>query len=108
MNPKCGQCSFPGPCVYQAFPFCPVPTASRRGKEKLLATALRMSIGPIPGNAPTFEQMLQIEQCVVRQSDCNCLGKEAVCRRGPEPVSVLCLTVGPNGSPCPGVQHIDP
>lgn len=108
MNDKCGSCDFPGPCLYQAWSFCPVPTASERGRAKMLGIARRSSIGPLPGKGtPTFEEMIAIERCVVRRSACNCLGKPAQCSRNGPSREVVCLTEGPDGEPCPGVHPGD-
>lgn len=54
----------------------------------------------------TADQARAIELCIVRTSDCNCLGKPATCMRSGTPERIVCLHGGPDGGICPGVDRL--
>lgn len=103
---KCGSCEVEGPCLYQSWGRCPVESAKPPERAKLLDAARRAA--DHDGAAPdlTVEQSMRIALCPARESSCHCVGKPAVCRRDdPDGATVVCLAMGPDGGPCPGVHH---
>lgn len=83
---------------------CRVIKAAEGPARDWLLASMRRQIKFIGSPAqPTAAEMLAIELCSVRSSDCNCLGKPATCRRDEDPVVVICLEAGPDGGVCPGV-----
>lgn len=106
MNPKCSACTVVGPCFYQAWGTCPVPGAkTEAAKGRMLEKAQKMASFDGAVHPATFEEMIVIEKCKFRKSDCNCLGKQAVCSWGDDPSVVFCLSAGPGGRPCPGTRE---
>lgn len=100
---KCGACAIAGHCLYQSWARCPVESAKPAARARLTANAERAASFDGPDPDLTVEQATAIAFCSVRESSCHCVGKPALCRRDdPAGLAVVCLTMGPDGGPCPG------
>lgn len=82
---------------------CPVakePDPIRRG---LMVDGVRRELAFVGRSDVDASRRLGIERCAARESDCNCLGRPATCRRDGTPRVVVCLREEWNGAPCAGV-----